>query len=75
MTTETELQLFPLYESQDYSYESFLVLSTPAENMADAGAAITAKKWAKGEFLCNQAFNSGGEGRYTLTRVGRISEA
>ncbi|WP_297324638.1 hypothetical protein [Nitrosomonas sp.] len=51
MTTEKELPWFPLYEFQEFVYQSFLVLSIPAEIAANPGAAVTAKKWAKGDFL------------------------
>jgi hypothetical protein len=55
MLTETD-SWFPLFEFQDYIYQSFLVLPTPAENDAPPTTAVTAKKWAKGTFLCGQAF-------------------
>jgi hypothetical protein len=56
---------FPLFEFQDWTYQSFLVLPTPEEDAALAGTAVTAKKWAKGELLCGQAFRdsvAGSEG-------------
>jgi hypothetical protein len=61
MSTETD-SWFPLFEFQDYIYQSFLVLPTPAENDAPPPTPITAKKWAQGTFLCGQAFrdDSGG---------------
>jgi hypothetical protein len=65
MTTETELVWFPLFESQEFIYQSFLVLPTSTESAASSGAVVTPKKWAKGDFLQGQAFNSG-EGKYTL---------
>ncbi|UJP06882.1 MAG: hypothetical protein LZF84_07415 [Nitrosomonas sp.] len=66
MTTEKELPWFPGYEFQEFIYQSFLILPTPVEIAASPGATVTAKKWAKGDFLQGQAFNSGGEGKYTL---------
>lgn len=60
MATETELTWFPLYEFQEYIYQSFLVLPTPAESAAAVGTAVTAKKWAKGDFICGQALSAGG---------------
>jgi hypothetical protein len=55
---------FPLFEFQDWSYESFLTLPTDPEKAALPGTPVTAKKWAKGEFACGQAFKTA-EG-YTL---------
>lgn len=49
---------FPLFEFQDWFYQSFLVLPTDEENDALPGTTVTAKKWAKGEFLCGQAFKT-----------------
>lgn len=66
MTIEKELLWFPLYEFQEFVYQSFLVLPTPAEIAASPGAAVTAKKWAKGDFLQGQAFQ-GAENTYTLS--------
>ena len=60
---------FPLFEFQDWTYESFLILPTSAESNADPGTVVTAKKWAKGELFCGQAFNTA-DG-YTLD--GRLS--
>lgn len=60
---------FPLFEFQDWIYQSFLVLSTPEENDALPGTAVTAKKWARGTLLCGQAFKTA-DG-YTLD--GRLS--
>ena len=57
MATDTN-SWFPLFEFQDWIYQSFLVLPTPEENDALPGTAITAKKWAKGTLLCGQAFTS-----------------
>ena len=57
MTTETD-SWFPLFEFQDYIYQSFLVLPTAEENDAKAGSPVTAKKWGKGEFICGQALKT-----------------
>ena len=57
MPTETDVW-FPLFEFQDYIYQSFLVLPTAEENDAPAGSAVTAKKWGKGAFSCGQAFRT-----------------
>src|ERR1051326_3682933 len=56
---------FPLFEFQDWSYQSSLVLPTPTEEDAPPGAAVTAKKWGKGTLLCGQAMKT--EGGYTLS--------
>ena len=63
MTTETidtvtDLGWFPLFEFQDFTYQSFLLLPTDEEDAAKPGAVVTAKKWARGEFICGQAFRS-----------------
>ncbi|MDF0677417.1 MAG: hypothetical protein P0120_24230 [Nitrospira sp.] len=57
MATDTD-SWFPLFEFQDWFYQSFLVLPTPEENDALPGTVVTAKKWAKGDFLCGQAFKT-----------------
>jgi hypothetical protein len=49
---------FPLFEFQDWSYESFLTLPTESEQTALPGAPVTGRKWAKGEFACGQAFKT-----------------
>lgn len=63
MATDTD-PWFPLFEFQDWVYQSFLVLPTPAEDSAVPGTAVTAKKWAKGTLLCGQAFKTADS--YTL---------
>ena len=50
---------FPLFEFQDWTYQSFLILPTAEEDAALPGTPVTAKRWAKGTFLCGQAFNLG----------------
>jgi len=60
---------FPLFEFQDWTYQSSLVLPTPAEKDAPPGGAVTAKKWAKGILLCGQAMKT--HDRYTLS--GRLA--
>lgn len=67
MPSDTDAPWFPLFEFQDWIYQSFLVLPTPEENFALPGAAIAAKKWAKGTFGCGQAFNS--SDGYTLDGI------
>lgn len=63
MATDTD-PWFPLFEFQNWIYQSFLVLPTSEENDALPGAAVTAKKRAKGNLLCGQAFR--GANGYTL---------
>ena len=66
---------FPLFEFQDWFYQSFLVLPTTAEADAAPGTAVTAKKWAKGDFLCGQAFGSPGDTKpYSLSGVLRFAQ-
>jgi hypothetical protein len=60
---------FPLFEFQDWSYQSSLVLPTPAEKAAPPGGAVTAKKWAKGTLFCGQAMKT--QDGYTLS--GRLA--
>lgn len=73
MATDTDTW-FPLFEFQDWFYQSFLVLPTDEETDAPPGATVTAKKWAKGDFLCGQAFGSvGNPGAYTLNGVLRFA--
>jgi hypothetical protein len=57
MATDTD-SWFPLFEFQDWMYQSFLVLPTEEENDAQSGTAVTARKWAKGDFRCGQAFRT-----------------
>jgi hypothetical protein len=57
MATNTDTW-FPLFEFQEWIYQSFLVLPTPEEDDALPGTEVTAKKWAKGTFLCGQAFRA-----------------
>ncbi|AEJ02774.1 hypothetical protein Nit79A3_3033 [Nitrosomonas sp. Is79A3] len=49
---------FPGFEFQDWFYQSYLVLPTPEEVDDLPGKAVTARKWARGEFICGQAFRS-----------------
>ena len=73
MATDTN-SWFPLFEFQDWLYQSFLVLPTNEETDAKPGSAVTAKKWARGDFLCGQAFRGvGSSGTYTLTGVLRFA--
>jgi hypothetical protein len=68
MTANTN-SWFPLFEFQDWIYQSFLVLPTNEDNDAIPGSLVSAKKWAKGSLVCGQAFKS--EEGYSLT--GRLS--
>lgn len=65
IATVTDASWFPLFEFQDLTYQSFLLFPTVEQDAAEPGALVTAKKWARGEFMCGQAFTSS-EG-YTLT--------
>lgn len=56
MTDETAW--FPLFEFQDWAYQSFLILPQPDEGPASTEATVTAKDWATGEFFCGQAFKA-----------------
>lgn len=72
MATNTD-SWFPLFEFQKYVYQSYLALPTSEDESASPGTAVTAKKWAKGEFICGQAFGSvGGSGPYSLEGVLRF---
>lgn len=50
MASDTNSSWFPTFEFENWICQSFLVVPTPEENSAPPGAAITAKKWAKGTF-------------------------
>ena len=49
---------FPLFEFQDWTYESTLVLPTSGEALAAAGSAVTARKWARGALALGQAMRT-----------------
>jgi hypothetical protein len=51
---------FPLFEFQDYSYQSFLLSPSAEQDPAKSVAVINAKEWANGALLCGQAFDTGG---------------
>jgi hypothetical protein len=73
MATDTD-SWFPLFEFQDWFYQSFLVLPTDEEINALPGSPVTAKKWARGDFLCGQAFGSASSpGPYTLNGILRFA--
>ena len=57
MTTDENCSWFPLFEFQNWTYDSFLVLPTSEANSAIAWSPTTARKWAKGTFECGQAFD------------------
>jgi hypothetical protein len=65
MATDTGSTWFPLFEFQDWTYQSVLVLPTPEENTAAPGAGVTAKKWAQGSLFLGQAIKAPEDG-YTL---------
>ncbi len=72
MSTENNLW-FPLFEFQDWFYQSYLVLPTSEELDNLPGKVVTARKWAKGDFLCGQAFTSTVNGSDGYTVDGRLS--
>lgn len=72
MATDADSRWFPLFEFQDWIYQSVLLLPTSEEDAALPGAGVTAKKWAKGSLFLGQAFTAGDNG-YTLG--GRLSFA
>lgn len=55
MATEGK-KWFPLFEFQEYVYQSYLLLPTGEQEAGQPGTAIDARKWAKGELRCGQAF-------------------
>jgi hypothetical protein len=57
---------FPLFEFQDWHYQSYLLLPQPADADAAAGTPVGAEKWSMGTLLCGQAFTADA-GRYTLS--------
>jgi hypothetical protein len=57
---------FPLFEFQDWLYQSYLLLPQPADADAAAGTPVGAKKWSMGTLLCGQAFTADA-GHYALT--------
>ncbi|MGZ8212934.1 MAG: hypothetical protein ACXWTP_00330 [Methylosarcina sp.] len=61
---------FPGFEFHDYQYQSFLILPTTEQDSVPPSNEVNAKRWAKGQFICGQAFNSG-EG-YSLDGVLRF---
>ena len=66
MATDTNTAWFPLFEFQDWIYQSHLVLPTDPEKDAKPGSTVTARKWGAGKFLCGQAFRSGEGGMAPL---------
>ena len=64
MTNDAKATWFPLFEFQDWIYQSFLLLPTYAEEDAPAGAPVTAKKWARGSLVCGQAMGDAGTGYF-----------
>lgn len=47
---------FPLFEFQDWFYQSFSVDPKAEEDSVLPDTVVTAKKWAEGTLLCGQAF-------------------
>ena len=64
MSHPTQATWFPLFEFQDWHYQSYLALPQPADDDALAGSAVNARKWSAGAFSCGQAFRS--DDGYTL---------
>jgi len=51
---------FPLFEFQDYSYQSIVAVAAPLTGTAGAAPPpVTARTWGMGQFACGQAFQSG----------------
>jgi hypothetical protein len=63
---------FPLFEFQEWLYQSYLVLPQAADADAAAGAPVGAEKWSMGKLLCGQAFTADA-GRYTLSGTLRFA--
>lgn len=59
MPENQSAEWFPLFEFQDWSYESTLIVPTAGELQAPAGSPVTARNWAKGELLLGQALKDG----------------
>jgi hypothetical protein len=66
MAADTNAVWSPLFEFQDWTYQSTLVLPTAEETAASAGTTTTAKKWTKGTLALGQAFKAANDG-YTLS--------
>ena len=65
MSKSADTSWFPLFEFQDWTYQAYLLLPTPAEDAAAAGGAVSARKWSRGQLSCGQAFTA--PDGYTLT--------
>ncbi|MEJ8849511.1 hypothetical protein [Variovorax rhizosphaerae] len=65
MAFDTDTSWFPLFEFQDWVYQSFLLLPSPEKAAATPEAEVSARKWSRGSLVCGQAFRDAG--RYTLT--------
>jgi len=50
---------FPLFEFQDYTYESFLLIPTREESGGPGATATSMKRWAGGDLMLGQAMLSG----------------
>lgn len=51
MTSRPDSLFVPAFEFQDWLYQSFLILPTPAEVSAKPGSSVTSKKWAMGKLV------------------------
>jgi hypothetical protein len=58
MAADATTSWFPLFEFQEWNYESTLVIPTPAEIDGKAGSPVTARKWARGALALGQAFTT-----------------
>ncbi len=59
MTSNSNTIWTPRLWMQNWTYQSFLVLPTPTEEMVPPGSAITAKKWAKGNLYLETSIDTG----------------
>ena len=59
MTSNSNTIWTPRLWMQNWTYQSFLVLPTPSEEMVPPGSAITAKKWAKGNLYLETSIDTG----------------
>jgi hypothetical protein len=65
MATAASSSWFPLFEFQEWAYESTLINLTPGAIDPVPDTALTATRWAKGTLSVGQAFTAAGD-RYTL---------
>jgi hypothetical protein len=55
MNADPNARWFPLFEFQDWTYQSTVVLPSPANDHALPGTSLPARKWAKGALILGQA--------------------